>query len=288
MTQDLLEIPFQSSTLETIDWAIYNWLNEEKNLSVETKDGFKKVEVVWVSAERSWLAKKTKEGRESAGALVFPLITIERKSTVKDLQKKGNPVGNVPLEPDHKGGSSSIVIARRIKQDKTSNFANADSKRFTGQINFPRKNKKIVYETVSVPMPVYIEATYEVKIRTLFQSQMNDLLTPFYTQGGGINYLLIKHEGHRFEAFIENFSHENNASKLGSEERKFESTFSVRVLGHLIGAGPNDEQPKVVVRENAVEIKIPREQVIFGDLTPDGREYSGLGGLGSVQKGRKD
>ena len=33
-----------------------------------------------------------------------------------------------------------------------------------------------------------------------------------------------------------------------------------------MGAGKNAEQPKIVRRENAVELKMPRERVIFGDI----------------------
>ena len=31
-----------------------------------------------------------------------------------------------------------------------------------------------------------------------------------------------------------------------------------------MGEGPNDEKPKVSIRENTVEVKIPRERVIVG------------------------
>jgi len=39
-------------------------------------------------------------------------------------------------------------------------------------------------------------------------------------------------------------------------------------LGLLIGDGPNDEKPRIVKRENAVDIKLPRERVMYGDI-PD-------------------
>ena len=41
---------------------------------------------------------------------------------------------------------------------------------------------------------------------------------------------------------------------------------SIEVLGYIIGEGANQERPKIVIRENAVEIKIPRERVILGDI----------------------
>ena len=48
MSQILQEITFESSTLETIDYAFYNWLNEKVNVFSTTTEGWKKVPVTWV------------------------------------------------------------------------------------------------------------------------------------------------------------------------------------------------------------------------------------------------
>ena len=40
------------------------------------------------------------------------------------------------------------------------------------------------------------------------------------------------------------------------------------MLGYLVGADKNNEQPNIVIRENAVDVKIPRERTIFGDKLP--------------------
>ena len=47
--------------------------------------------------------------------------------------------------------------------------------------------------------------------------------------------------------------------QLNEEERYYETTIPIKILGYLIGEGPNRERPKVTIRENAVEVKIPRE-----------------------------
>ena len=46
---------------------------------------------------------------------------------------------------------------------------------------------------------------------------------------------------------------------------KFQTTIKIEVLGYVFGAGVNQDQPKVVIRENAVEVRIQRERVILGD-----------------------
>ncbi len=266
------------STLETIDFAIYHWLRDDLNLHTNTQEGFEKVPVIWTSAERAFQVKRSNDLRDQDGTLILPLITIERTSVVKDPARKGKAWANIPGRDDEKGGS--ITIARKIKQDKTANFANADSWRkntHTGvnQRTFPKKdlngrridNEKVVYQTISIPMPVYLDINYSISIKTEYQEQMNDLVLPFMTRTGGINYFTISHDGHRFESFIQtDFSQNNNVSSLETEHRMYETKIDIKTLGYVIGEDKNQEQPKVVIRENAVEVKFPRERVIFGEI----------------------
>ena len=77
----------------------------------------------------------------------------------------------------------------------------------------------------------------------------------------------IENEGHKFEAFYDGpVTNNSNVSSLGMNQRNYESVIGFKVLGYLIGDGDNEEQPTIVYRENAVEVKIPREKVIFGDI----------------------
>jgi len=266
----LKEVPFQPSTLETIDYALHSWVNDDLDLYTTMHNGWNKVPVIWASAERSYQVKRDDNLRDQDGTLILPLITIERASVAKDLSKKGTAWGHIPPVKDEKGGS--ITIARRIKQDKTANFANADSWRKTvntqvKQRTFPFGNEKIVYQTVTIPMPVYLDITYTITIQTEYQQQMNDLMTPFATIPGAINYFLIKHDGHRFESFVQSdFTQNNNVTSLEEEYRKYETKIDIKTLGYIIGEDKNQEQPKIVYRENAVEVKLPKEHVIVGDI----------------------
>ncbi|MAF26054.1 hypothetical protein CL634_10855 [bacterium] len=269
------EIPFQASTLENIDAAFYDWVNDELNVSTETNGGFKKVPVIWVSAERAYQIKRDKGLRDQDGTIVLPLITIERASVTKSLSKKGTVFANIPPVGDEKGGS--ITIARQINQEKTSNFANANSSRRIGaisgakvghgQINFPKKNKKVVYETITIPIPVYLDIAFTISLRTEYQQQMNEMLAPFLVRTGGINYFLFGKNGHRYEAFIqEEYNQENNIAGMEEEERQYQTKITVKALGYIIGGDKNEDQPKIVKRQNAVEFKLGREKVIMGDI----------------------
>jgi hypothetical protein len=277
-----IRIPFAPSEIETIDAAMLRKIREF-DLHTVTNEGFKKVPVIWASPERAFQVKSNPDIRDDQGALVFPIISIERTEIVKDPNKKGTVWANIPPVNDEKGGS--IPVARRINQIKTKNFANADAKLKQGQINWPRCNPKVVYQTISMPLPVYVEVTYKITIRTEYQEQMNDLVTPFITRPGGINYLVLKHEQHSYEAFVQqNFSQKNNATDYTEEERKYETEITIKVLGYLIGDGKNQKKPFYSIRENAVEVKIPRERVILGDmLDHDGGQFYGLSGMSPTE-----
>jgi hypothetical protein len=256
------EFPIVPSTLESIDEALFGYI-DDLDLKATTNKGWKKTPIIWTSAERSYQIKNDKDIRDGVGSLILPLITVERTSIVKDMNKKGVFWGNI--DRNKEGGS--ISFSRRINQDKTSNFANADSYRLNKQLNFPRENKKVVYETISMPMPTYIEISYMISLRTEYQQQMNELMTPFVTKTGAINYFVMRQNGHFYEGFIQgNFMVGNNLSALGEEERKYETRIDIKVLGYLLGEGKNQETPKMVITENAVEVKIPRERVILGDI----------------------
>jgi hypothetical protein len=256
------EFPIVPSTLESIDEALFGYI-DDLDLKATTNKGWKKTPIIWTSAERSYQIKNDKDIRDGVGSLILPLITVERTSVVKDMSKKGVFWGNI--DRNKEGGS--ISFSRRINQDKTSNFANADSYRLNKQLNFPRENKKVVYETISMPMPTYIEISYMISLRTEYQQQMNELMTPFVTKTGAINYFVMRPNGHFYEGFIQgNFMAGNNLSALGEEERKYETKIDIKVLGYLLGEGKNQETPKMVITENAVEVKMPREKVILGDI----------------------
>ena len=261
-SDDLKEIEVAPSTLESVDRAAYNWLNDKLDAKTLTNKGFRKVPVQWVAGEKVFQAKNNPSLRDSAGALIMPMITLERTSVVKDPARKGTAYANIPNRSDIKGGA--ITIARTIKQDKTSNFSNATSKNRTGKINFrTRKKEKVVYETISIPMPVYVEITYKISFRAEYQQQMNEMIQGLITQPGGSNYLTIQENNHSYEAFVQSdFALENSVTDMQGE-RSYETTVDLKVLAALIGNGQNQETPTYARRENAVDVKIIRERAIL-------------------------
>ncbi len=261
----------QPSNLENIDAAVYEWVDEHINISTDTHEGFKKTPVIWVTAERSFQIKNSEDLHDSDGALIYPLVTVGRTGFTKDRAKKGAIYAPLDAVKDYRGGV--IKISKEISQNKTANFANADAfkARSRRQINFPlpKTRKKTVYKTISIPIPVYIEVTYEIQLKSYYQQQINQMVSPFVTNTGGINYFTLKRNGHFYEAFIQNdFSTSDNINSIGEDERTFESKINLNVLAYLIGDDANEAKPFNVVRENPVELRISREKVAIGEV-PD-------------------
>lgn len=260
----------EPSTIETIDIGIFNYINEVFDLHTTTNSGFKKTPVIWLGTDRLSQVKNNKEIRDSVGKIKLPLITINRDSIAKDPAFKGSFQAHIFENSDYKGGA--ITRARRIGQQKTRDHANAKvakAKNNTSETGKPDDNEKIIYEYLTSPIPTYVTIMYTVVLRTEYQQQMNDLMTPFITRTGQLNTFLFTQDGHRYEAFIQSdFSENKNTTSLNEDERTFETKISIKVLGYLIGDGVNREKPQITVRENIVEVKISRERVIVGDKAP--------------------
>lgn len=262
-------ITFEPSTLESIDMAVFNWVNEELNIYATSNRGWEKIPVIWATPERAYTSKRDKSLRDKEGALILPLITVERVSVDKDLSNKGSLQANVFPINDYRGGS--IPLSRVINQTKTKNFQNADAKRNYGQLNFKvtKKNNKIVYTHRSIPMPVYVTTMYKIMLRSEYQQQMNEMSQPIMVKTGGINSFILKQSGHRYEGFLQPlYNQDNNIAAMEAEERIYQTAIDLKILGYLIGAEDNHTKPHIVERENAVEIKFPRERVMVGEKHP--------------------
>ena len=261
----LREIGMLESNIENIDYSITSWLKTDLNLFATTNEGRKKVDVLWQTPERAFQVKNDRDLRDDSGALKLPLISIQRTGITKDPARKGAYQAHT-YSDKRNGRTGRLTLARRIVKDKTRNFAVASGTRTnTGaalQKHFPRINKKIVIQTLSIPIPVYVNVDYKITIKTEYQQQMNELLAPFITRTGQINSFVMRRNGHLYEAFIEqNFNANDNVATLNEDIRMFSTDINIKVLGYLIGEGDNDDRKIVRIDENIVELTFPRESV---------------------------
>ena len=269
------EYEIQPSTIETIDRAFYTWLKEGMNVHSTTNKGWNKVPVVWLASERNFHIKHDQDLRDSKGVLKLPIISIEKTTMAKDLTNKGGYYAAIPGGMDYKG--RALTISRRINQLKSSKYSHNDAKnRGLADTENPKGayvrgpySTGTVYENISIPLPVYINVQYTVAIRADYQQQMNEIISAFYTipNSSALNSFFVCADGHCYEVFLDgNFGQANNTSNIGDSEKVYQSNLTFRVQGYILGADKNDSMPKVVVRENQVDVVVNRERVMVGDI----------------------
>jgi len=253
-------------TLETIDTAMYEFI-ENLNLHTVTNKGFIKTALLWLGTERVFQIKSDKRLRDATGALILPLVTVNRNTVSKDPSFKGAYQAHLPRGSE----GSSTVRKKAINQEKTSNYQTAELSNESNSTGYGKADADgpIVYSNYTSPIPTYVTINYELVLRAEFQQQMNDLLQPFITVTGQINSFLFGKDGHRFEAFIQqDFAQNNNIASLGEQERTFETKITIKVLGYLVGEGLNMKRPSLSRKENRAKIRFSRERTIVGDKVP--------------------
>jgi len=261
------------STLETVDFALYNWLNEKLDIYTDSNEGRRKVPIIWITAERAFQVKDNKELREiDSQAIIYPAMVVERTSVSKTSANERVIPGNIFPQMDRKRGA--FPLYRRVVKDKTQNFQNAVAKKYTNQtqntFKLPFESSEVVYETLYTGYPVFLNMNYTIKIRTDYIQQLNEVLSPFQRFTGGINQFLVEHENHKYEAFIEDdYSISSNTSNLGGEEKKFDAQIKIKVLGYITADGINQNTPYVVSREAPAKIRFTRERSMLGEKNPN-------------------
>ena len=261
------------STLETIDFALYNWLNEKLDIYTDSNEGRRKVPIIWITAERAFQVKSNKELREiDSESIIYPAMVVERNSVSKTTADQRVIPGNIFPQMDRKRGA--FPLYRRVVKDKTQNFQNAHAKRYTNQtqetFKLPFESNEVVYETLYTGYPVFLNMNYTIKIRTIYIQQLNEILLPFQRFTGGINQFLVEYENHKYEAFIEDdYSISSNASNLGGEEKKFDAEIKIKVLGYITADGINQDTPFVISRESPAKIRFTRERSMLGEKNPN-------------------
>lgn len=261
-----IEIVLNPSTIENIDYSIFEWIDEYLNIFAQSEDGWKKVPVIFASPERSFLSKGLgRDAHDSKYTLKYPIISVSRKNLTRPKQKSASNPGS------YLGGtelSGSLTIFKKLNAAKTAERANSDAKRQKGISNFPHiKTKRAIYDIYKIPQPTFIIIQYEVSIRTNFQEQMNEILTPFIKHAKNTHGFKLVREGHSYECFIgESINNSSNVENMDAEERRFEYSLTIDVYGYLMHGESNDKGPTVVISQNRPEIKIKSEFIYTGSL----------------------
>lgn len=246
----------QDARLETIDEAVKLWL-DNLNISVSKNDGFEPVPIFWQTAERAFQSKI--DGmRAEDGRIRYPIIYFFRNGNFKkSADMRTSYYADVFPEKDEKGGI--VSFSRRINQEKT-NIFEGNKLAKTGASFIRKKKSKTIVETLSVPVPVSIEAVYKISVKCDKIQHMNTIMSKFITQGNNsVNFPIFAKNGNMYECWLEG-DQADIKEWAEEEDRGFEASMELKVLGYIYNAEKNEERPTIAVRENVVDVKVPRER----------------------------
>jgi hypothetical protein len=257
------ELTVYCPKIEDFDYVIYDWINEDLNIFADTQTGWRKVPIIFAAPESFVFSKENPEARDQNGTLNYPIVSVEKKTVSKPNQHDGNMAVN-QWGPPRPGGA--IEIAQKISQYTNSKFMNKNSYNDTGFSNRKYKDKNNVYQIISIPQPSFIEVSYEITIVSNFHQQLNQIISPFITKYGNINYFSKERNGWSYELFIEEqFSQESNVADFSTEERLFKSKMQIKVKGYILEK-ENSDTANVFIRETALEFKFKKEYVLKGSI----------------------
>jgi hypothetical protein len=165
-----LERPPTARTIriEDIDRGVKHFFANTVDASVVSPEGDRRKVTVKLFAGERWVSAADRQGiRDRDGRLILPVIQIRRADL--NLNAGATALGsNVPR----------LQVARLVSE-KTSDLANLDRSR---PISQRRLRDSAVYDVYTIPYPCSSQATYQVKIQTQYQHQMNDILEKFVSK----------------------------------------------------------------------------------------------------------
>lgn len=247
--EDFNELP--SCGVEDVDRAVFDLFSNVLPFYYEENGKQSKYPAIFASGERAVILKKRKALRDTAGALILPLISIMRTSLTQDPDGYGIiPTGeeivikkkiySENLAFKEEINENNLYNQENVKKETTANGAFAKRTFSIGESNISlNSSSKNIYETYTIPTPRFFNSVYSVTFWTQTQTQMNEvfeaLLSVYPTMSR--SFMIKSEKGYNFTANIDSsFETENNVDGMNDEERIIKSTINLNVNGYVINS----------------------------------------------------
>jgi hypothetical protein len=241
---DDLIIP--SCGLEDIDRAMFNLFDKDLPLIYRMKDGStRKVPVIFATGERFAITRRKEPIRDKNGAIVVPLITISRKS-IEQQSQKGIEMGDIGTIDIKRQLSKDDPLYQRIVNSVNLDSTDVSSRRegldrpgrmANGRLLEPNLGAGL-YETISIPVPKFLTATYEITLWTQFMQHSNEILTTIMSGYHNIrarSYRIETNNGYWFNAAFETaIQTEDTFDDMSDSERTVKNTLTAIVPAYII------------------------------------------------------
>jgi len=250
--------------LEDIDKAFFNLFDQQLNFNVENKSKTLTVPVVFATGERFAIVKRRKPIRDSAGALILPVISIrrtgidqapstERLADVGDLvikkrlSSKDPRYQNLLNKPSFKNQDNVADASHNLNSanPKSSDPGTVSSRRPRSQETVDVQTGKLlapdlgnnIFEILTIPFPHFISVSYEVTFWTQYMSHMNQLIEKFVSSytGNRNQFRIETDKGYWFVAYPANEVRSgDNFDDFSQEERIVRYTFNMTVPAYIV------------------------------------------------------
>lgn len=234
---------------EDVDRALFELFDKVLPLMYRaTKESAeqRRIPVIFSSGERFSVASKREPFRDRNGALILPIISVNRTGIEQDSTKQGGARLNEMtirrrLSPED-GLYQSVRNAKNFRNSIFSQpgdgAAALDFYDSTGRALRTSIGSSNIYEVYVIPMPKYFTLKYEVTLWCQYLQQANDFISAImgaYLQPGDRTLRIDTKKGYWFVAYFESsISQETNFTDSSDAERLIKVTMNVEVPAYLI------------------------------------------------------
>jgi hypothetical protein len=235
--------------LEDVDRAMFSLFDKDLPLVYRQKDGStKKVPVIFATGERFAITRRKQPLRDKNGAIILPLITIQRSGISQEAQKiiEMGDQGTIDIkrrlsdeDPIYQRIANSLGLQSAESPGAGSRRDSPDRPgRMTGGRLLEPNLGAGIYETISIPVPKFFTATYEITLWTQFMQHSNEILTAIISGYHNIrarSYRIEASSGYWFNAtFDADVSSENTFDSMSEDERAIKHTLKASVPAFII------------------------------------------------------
>jgi len=265
------ELNLPSCTIEDVDRALFNLFDKDLDLIYKEKKTTRKVPIIFATGERFAVLRRKQPLRDKAGAIILPLISIQRTGIDQTPSKGAATNQSAPITIKKKLSPRDSAYQQILNKERLQNsddratpnhqLTTKETKGGLGRGAEPgtiatrrkRPNEKSnfkngrlisdsiannIYEIYTMEPPKYYVATYEITVWAQYTQQMNDLLTAImssYHSFGQRVYRIETEKGYFFSAyFASSISTNNNFDDFTDSERIVRNTFTVEVPGYIV------------------------------------------------------
>jgi len=272
---------------EDVDRAFFELFDKKLPLMYRVTKGSseqKRIPVIFSSGERFSVASKKEPFRDRNGALILPIISINRSGIEQESTKQGSVRYNEmtikrrisPEDGAYQSVTNSSNLRNSIFSRPDDGKSPLDFYDATGRNLRTSLGSKNIYEVYVIPMPKYFTLKYEVTLWCQYLQQANDFLSAImgsYIQPGDRTLRIDTNKGYWFVAYFEtSVSQDNNFSDSSDSERLIKVTMNAEVPAYLI-------LPQFPGAPNGLRKYISSPQVEFSG------DNSGIDNASTIQSG---